>query len=72
MTFDQDPGEQARISASDFAQMCDEMKAICGINDELLATVRRCEMWFSVSDQGERMQQVCKDAIIKATGKEGA
>ncbi len=34
--FDQDPSEQAQISASDFAQMCDDMKALKESNTELL------------------------------------
>ena len=37
MSFDTDPGEQARISASDFEQMCDEMKRLKERNAELEA-----------------------------------
>jgi hypothetical protein len=36
MSFDQDPGEQANISAADFAIMCDELKHIRSERDELL------------------------------------
>ncbi len=34
--FDQDPYEQANISAADFAMMCDEMKNLKEQRDELL------------------------------------
>lgn len=39
MSFDQDPGEQARISASDFEQMCDEMKRLREQNEERVAAL---------------------------------
>ena len=40
MSFDQDPNETARISGSDFAQMCDEMKQLRAERDALRADSR--------------------------------
>ena len=37
MSFDTDPGEQARISASDLEQMCDEMRRLQHRNAQLEA-----------------------------------
>ena len=38
MSFDQDPGEQAKISAADLAIMIDEMKALKSINKALVSS----------------------------------
>ena len=37
MSFDQDPNEQANVSAADFALMCDEMKRLKEENERLRA-----------------------------------
>jgi hypothetical protein len=38
--FDEDPGEQARVSASDFAQMRDEMSALRKQRDEAITFIK--------------------------------
>lgn len=41
MSFDQDPGEQAQVSAADFDMMCDEMKELRRQRNVLLAALRK-------------------------------
>mgnify|MGYP003614008789 CR=1 FL=1 len=41
MSFDQDPNEQAQVSAADFAMMCDEMKELRRQRDALLEALER-------------------------------
>jgi hypothetical protein len=80
MSFDTDPGEQARISACDLEQMCNEMRRLQHRNAQLeakaaaaadmLEIVARCEMWLSTVPEGRAMQLACQAAIAKATGRE--
>lgn len=61
MSFDQDPNEQANISAADFAIMCDEMKAL---RAELAEANARIIMEFSEDEHPEFSQGLQHHEIL--------
>ena len=85
MSFDLDPGEQAQISGSDFAQICDEMKKIKQFNTELLEALELYALSYSdeelvqlaecTSGMGEirpvtaKREVIRRAAIAKAKGE---
>lgn len=54
------------------------MQAICFVGNEIIAATHApellnlalaCEMWLSFHPEGKKMQEVCRSAITRATGK---
>lgn len=83
MSFDQDPGEQARISGGDFAMMCEEMKLLSQQKNTLhvrLSHLLECIEEPPDANCSCHVNPPCFDCVdhsglreaIKATGKEGA
>jgi hypothetical protein len=86
MSFDTDPGEQARISASDLEQMCNEMRRLQHRNAQLEAKAAAAADMLDALEEIARLpiagsypdgpclerqdMNMVRAAIAKATGKE--
>jgi len=68
MSFDLDPGEQAQISGGDFAQMCDEMKALKQSNTELLEALQPFAN-YACDPPCDCHNRIARAAIAKAKGE---
>jgi cell division septum initiation protein DivIVA len=86
MSFDTDPGEQARISACDLEQMCNEMRRLQHRNAQLEAKAAEAADMLDALEEIARLpiagsypdgpclerqdMNMVRAAIAKATGKE--